>query len=443
MFSAQNLYSICMKIFEGVSVPVSWFVLPLFLVRVFNGQISGDSAEIRSAIKGLILYFVLIMSFGLILDLLLQIPQSFIPEISTKELLAKTETLSKKEVGNFELLLKTAPEILTFILECILAVIYWAILILHILVMVLMTAMAPIIFLLSCILNIGIPVRIFFGIIIISSSWPAIWYGFDQALGFIEDIVPNAFGQLVLELIVTILKGIGPAGIAYMSLNSGPGKAVVSAATKGLGLASGGALKTGKFVGSGTQSIASWGYNKAFNARTNNVEGNKKSKENRTQGSSVDPHSGGNHNKTHVNSDSGRRRTNRYAFSNNGTAGSEISSHEGTYSPTLSKHHNIDLSIAAQEERKININETSSPVSKSTRINDSIIMNMSATSHSSKQNRPPEMVSNSSSNYANPNGIVLKQSLSRSQVNGLNELSGTNLKEAYLKKQISAHEPRT
>ena len=142
-----------MKIFEGVAKPVSWFVVPLFLIRVGYGQLSGDSSEIRGAIKGVILYFVLIVSFGVILDVLLELPQSFIPEISSHNMADKTEALTKQEIGNFFTTWKSIPETLAILMDYILAIIYWAVLVLHLLVMILMTSMAPIVFLLSCVLN--------------------------------------------------------------------------------------------------------------------------------------------------------------------------------------------------------------------------------------------------------------------------------------------------
>lgn len=222
-----------MKIFEGVAKPVSWFVVPLFLIRVGYGQLSGDSSEIRAAIKGVILYFVLIVSFGVILDVLLELPQSFIPEISSHNMADKTEALTKQEIGNFFTTWKSIPETLAILMEYILAIIYWAVLVLHLLVMILMTSMAPIVFLLSCVLNVGVSVRIFFGLMIVSSCWPVMWYGFDQALLVMDKVVPDTFGKLVLELVVTLIKGIGSASLAYMSLNSGPGKAIVSSASKG------------------------------------------------------------------------------------------------------------------------------------------------------------------------------------------------------------------
>ena len=222
-----------MKIFEGVAKPVSWFVVPLFLIRVGYGQLSGDSSEIRGAIKGVILYFVLIVSFGVILDVLLELPQSFIPEISSHNMADKTEALAKQEIGKFFTTWKSIPEKLAILMEYVLAIIYWAVLVLHLLVMILMTSMAPIVFLLSCVLNVGVSVRIFFGLMIVSSCWPVMWYGFDQALLVMDKVVPDTFGKLVLELVVTLIKGIGPASLAYMSLNSGPGKAIVSSASKG------------------------------------------------------------------------------------------------------------------------------------------------------------------------------------------------------------------
>jgi hypothetical protein len=270
MFSAQDLYDICMKIFEGVAVPTSWFVLPLFLVRVLNGQIAGDASEIRSAIKGLLLYFVLLVSFGFILDILLQIPQSFIPEVSATDIVNKTQALYKSESGAIEFLSKSIPDIVLFIVEALLALLYWAVLILHILVTIFLSALAPIIFLLACVLNVGIPVRLFFGLLIMSSCWPAMWYGFDKALPFIDKVIPNEFGKFVLELVVTLIKGIGPAALAYMSLNSGPGKAVVGATEKAAGMAGNMGLKVGKSVAGGAKFAAKSLHGKMFNSRTEN-----------------------------------------------------------------------------------------------------------------------------------------------------------------------------
>lgn len=272
MFSAQDLYHICMKIFEGVAVPTSWFVLPLFLVRVLNGQIAGDASEIRSAIKGLLLYFVLLVSFGFILDILLQIPQSFIPEVSATDIVNKTQALYKSESGAIEFLSKSIPDIVLFIVEALLALLYWAVLILHILVTIFLSALAPIIFLLACVLNVGIPVRLFFGLLIMSSCWPAMWYGFDKALPFIDKVIPNEFGKFVLELVVTLIKGIGPAAVAYMSLNSGPGKAVVGATEKAAGMAGNMGLKVGKSVAGGAKSTAKSLHSKMFKSRTENSD---------------------------------------------------------------------------------------------------------------------------------------------------------------------------
>lgn len=272
MFSSQDLYNICMKIFEGVAVPASWFVLPLFLVRVLNGQIAGDASEIRSAIKGLLLYFVLLVSFGFVLDILLQIPQSFIPEVSATEIINKTQALYKSESRTVEFLAKSIPDIVLFFVESLLAVLYWAVLILHILVTIFLSALAPIIFLLACVLNVGIPVRLFFGLLIMSSCWPAMWYGFDKALPFIDKVIPNEFGKFVLELVVTLIKGIGPAAVAYMSLNSGPGKAVVAATEKLSGAAGKMGLKVGKSVAGGAISAAKSLHGKMFKPRTENSD---------------------------------------------------------------------------------------------------------------------------------------------------------------------------
>jgi hypothetical protein len=266
MFSYEELHAVCMKIFEQVAIPVSWFVLPLFLIRVSYAQLSGDSSEIRSAIKGVILYFTLIASFGLVLELLLQIPRNFIPEVSAKDVAAKVDALAKQEKSALDFYLKMGPEVLTLILESILSIIYWSVLILHVLVMIIITAMAPIVFLLGCVLNVGVPLRLFFGLIITASCWPVIWYGFDQAIPFIEKVIPDQFGRIILEVLMTAFKGIGPLTIAYMSLNSGVGKAAVATVSTTVGSAGKGAK-----AAAGLASYATRGsFPKAFSARTKN-----------------------------------------------------------------------------------------------------------------------------------------------------------------------------
>ncbi|HPI40507.1 MAG TPA: hypothetical protein PLJ21_06860 [Pseudobdellovibrionaceae bacterium] len=260
-----------MKIFEGVAVPTSWFVLPLFLIRTFYAQISGDSGEIRAALKGVLLYFLLIASFGVILDLILQIPQSFLPDFSSNVVTNKIDTLTQNETSKFEAIFKSSPQILIYIMEGLLAILYWAMMTLHILVMILLSSMAPIIFLLSCVLNIGVPVRIFFGLIIMSSTWPVMWYGFDQGFTFIEKVIPDQFGKIVLELLITIIKGIGPLSLAYMSLSSGPGKAITSAAAKGLGFASGASSSLGEKSMGVAKSIPIKSALNGFKSRTNGL----------------------------------------------------------------------------------------------------------------------------------------------------------------------------
>ena len=269
MFSYEELHAVCMKIFEQVAIPVSWFVLPLFLIRVSYAQLSGDSSEIRSAIKGVILYFALIASFGLVLELLLQIPRNFIPEVSAKEVADKVDTLAKQEKSALDFYLKMGPEVLTLILESILSIIYWSVLILHVLVMIIITAMAPVVFLLGCVLNVGVPLRLFFGLIITASCWPVIWYGFDQAIPFIEKVIPDQFGRIILEVLMTAFKGIGPLTIAYMSLNSGVGKAAVATVSTTVGSAGKGAKAAAGLANYATRGS----FPKAFSARTKNGAG--------------------------------------------------------------------------------------------------------------------------------------------------------------------------
>lgn len=336
MLSTSELYQICMKIYENVSVPVSWFVLPLFLIRVSVAQLSGDSAEIRAALKGLVMYFVLILSFGMILDLLLQIPQSFIPDVTTEVISAKTSQLAQQEKSALEVALRTTPEIISYFGECILAGIYWAMVILHVLVMVLMTAMAPVIFLLGCVGNIGVPVRVFFGLIIMSSCWPALWFGFDQALPYIEKVIPNDFGKLVLSILLNAFKAIAPFTIAYMSLNSGPGKAAVMAINHLLDLSKNGTSKAGGAIAEGANSAAKFGYIKYQSSRAKSAESS-------------------------LQKDAASRAVEAQAQENSGTDGESLKSSSASNSSNLSSRTDRDNSSSESLNRST-IEQTSSSV---------------------------------------------------------------------------------
>src|SRR5690606_25339834 len=95
---------------------------------------------------------------------------------------------------------------------------YWVVYYLHVFFMLLMCSMAPIVFLLSALLGIGLGLEIFMGLLIVGSSWPIIWYGFDQVHASLVNAQTDAFGAKCLELLITLFKGLAPVSFASLAV---------------------------------------------------------------------------------------------------------------------------------------------------------------------------------------------------------------------------------
>lgn len=248
MYNPDELTQICLKVFEGVSKASNWFVIPLFILRVSYAQMTGNAQEIKTAIRGVFIYFFLIYGFSYILSVLFTAPQAFLPGLDSifsgssgigPGLSQGAESLNGKSVQDWGSIAHGAgeavPILVTKILEFIAAMVYWFLVVIHVLFMVLMSGFAPIVFLLSCILGVGIGLRAFFGLLILAACWPLMWYGFDQALISISKTIPDSVGRSVTEIVVTLIKGVGPLGVAYLGVNSGLGSSTVSGARSILG----------------------------------------------------------------------------------------------------------------------------------------------------------------------------------------------------------------
>jgi hypothetical protein len=116
------------------------------------------------------------------------------------------------------------------VLEVLLAGLYWVAYYLHIFFMIVMCSMAPIVFLSSTLLGMGLGLEIFFGLLIVGSSWPIIWYGFDQVHAHLVSAQTDQFGAKCLELLLTIFKGIAPVAFASVAIKSPPGRVLTSVA---------------------------------------------------------------------------------------------------------------------------------------------------------------------------------------------------------------------
>lgn len=240
MESFSELHNICVRVFEAVAGTTTVFILPLFLGRVVFSNIMGDGSKAFTALKGALIYFVLIAAFPLIVEVLFSIPEAYLPKFDS--MAALTDGAPGWELSSI-------PFSLDRIIEVILAGLYWVVYYLHVFFMLLMCSMAPIVFLLSALLGVGLGLEIFMGLLIVGSSWPIIWYGFDQVHASLVSAQTDAFGAKCLELLVTLFKGLAPVSFASLAVKSPAGRAISQAAS--------GAITVAKWTGGAALSGAS------------------------------------------------------------------------------------------------------------------------------------------------------------------------------------------
>ncbi|MGE3760576.1 MAG: hypothetical protein AB7H97_22620 [Pseudobdellovibrionaceae bacterium] len=227
MENLSSLQNVCFHVFEVVSKTTSIFVLPAFVAQVAFSNVLGEGVKSLDLLKRTTVYFLLIAGFPLFLQVLFAIPESFLPKYDSMNDFLE----GAGDAGIAGII----PFALDRILEVILAGLYWIVYYLHIFIMLLLCSMAPIVFLSSTLLGMGLGLDVFLGLMIAVSSWPIIWFGFDvvhERLAFGQN---DAFGAKCLELIVTLMKGLGPVGFAILTVKGPVGKAASKLAKAALG----------------------------------------------------------------------------------------------------------------------------------------------------------------------------------------------------------------
>ncbi|HND85988.1 MAG TPA: hypothetical protein PLU50_09285, partial [Pseudobdellovibrionaceae bacterium] len=176
-----------------------------------------------------------------IMAVILEIPNSFftetiIPSVKQSFLKYSDNDPSSVIAGA---VFGIAPKTVAFFMEAVSAVLFWIVWALQALISIFLTAIAPVVFLLTCLLGIGISNKIFFGLLVMTSTWPLAWYGFDQALHYLFQIVENSFGRSCIEIITLVFKGFVPILTGYLAVNSGPGRLITGGAGRMMGVGNG------------------------------------------------------------------------------------------------------------------------------------------------------------------------------------------------------------
>lgn len=232
MENYSDLHRICVQVFEVVSRTTTIFVLPLFMMRIVSSNVLGEGSKAFQVLRSVIVYFCLIAAFPFIIELLFSIPESYLPKMNTLGAFAE----NSPEWNSVSVI----PFAVDRILEVLLAGLYWLAYYLHIFFMIVMCSMAPIVILSSTMLGLGLGLEIFMGLLIVGSSWPIIWYGFDQVHSSLVRAQTDEFGAKCLELLLTFFKGLSPIAFAAIAIKSPPGKAISRAAQA--------AVSSGKWV---------------------------------------------------------------------------------------------------------------------------------------------------------------------------------------------------
>jgi len=232
----------CLTLFSSVNKISTQFLLPLFLVRVSIFNFTGSSPiDIGKLIKAVIVYFLLIASYSSVLDIILSMPDYM-------NTLHKDNLMVFQNKNNLNDML--VPYTLRLILESISTVVYrLGQSVFHLFVLV-MSGLAPIIFLLGTIMGIGIGIKLFYGLVVISGMWPIVWYGLDMLFFKMADGQSGIY-IIVFDLLVSCLKVFMPFGLGFVAMNASPASFVSALGSKGLGTIKSGGLKAASFAMSG------------------------------------------------------------------------------------------------------------------------------------------------------------------------------------------------
>lgn len=230
--SAADIQELCMMIFRESEKACTLFLVPLALSRIIYASVSGDDGDtIKETIKGVLVYLVLIYGFEYVLEVLLEIPQAFLPSFSYDALTTeKTSAAASEPVP-----LGSLPTYLEYFINVVLSGLFWCAVFLHVLFMALMCGMAPIVFILGGVLGIGFGIKVFFGLLVVASSWPILWGAFDQVSHYLRVKGRGDFGDYVVEGLTLLLKAVGPLVLGYSSANSSAGRFAVSTVGTTLG----------------------------------------------------------------------------------------------------------------------------------------------------------------------------------------------------------------
>ena len=187
------------------------FVLPLVVFGVVSSQVTmGRSVSPTDIFIGVFSYFALCLIFPITIEMLTEVPVELAGVV-----FAGRPPLPEPELQDVPTWLE---RVIIGVGSFVYALIYWLYRFLN----MLLVSCAPLVFLLSCILGLGVTAKTFFAGIIYVSCWPLIWVALDAGFYAISsqdaELMSSGYQQLVAATTVGLLKLGTP--IAMMKFGS-------------------------------------------------------------------------------------------------------------------------------------------------------------------------------------------------------------------------------
>lgn len=210
-------------IFQTTANLAMIFLIPFILLKAKQIILTGTSADFFELFKGILGFFLLIFSFEYIIEAIIMILDEYYIET-----IIDARSFSGKEVEA-----SSTPWVLTKFIKTASITIYWLAAVLQLLVLGLLAALAPLFFLSSCVLRIGIGVSAFLTLFLISAVWPIVWGSFSSYASFVVIDNGNSYLGYISELTLQLMKLGTPILLSIMGFSGGPFESIAQSVTGG------------------------------------------------------------------------------------------------------------------------------------------------------------------------------------------------------------------
>lgn len=221
------------------SANIMYVMLPVvFLGKVVYSNFFGSSEDHLENLKTLVIYFLLIKGFQAVLPYLIDLPHLINGYYD-----AHTKTNADQIVNAYaksEQSSSLSFDILSF-LDFVTEILEWLVSMLVDVLFLLLALMAPIVILLSVMLNLGIGIKLIFGLFFILSTWNVALAACDVLLKEMAQNKTVEMNMFIVGLSTVILKIIAGATNILMILKSQAASGVMKSLKMGMGALSGGA----------------------------------------------------------------------------------------------------------------------------------------------------------------------------------------------------------